>query len=297
MKGQSNSRVVGATVIGFALVFGAYVLSNFGEPRYAPQTAAVQTTESTARVAIEVVDEDNNGIEDWRDDFVITEPVVVDKQASDYTPPDTLTGQMSISFMEGIIRSRGYGPFGSTEEEVIASTVDILSKETDVSLYDTPDVIIMEDWDEDAIVQYANTAARVLYNNSVPDLESELFILHDVLSNKAENRVSELVTLASVYKNYRDGMLQIPVPAILTKEHLDLINAYHALYNDIDAMTLAQSDPAVTLLRLKRYEEDVEGMAYALDNLYTAIQPFAGLFTTEDPALLFAAFSTSYQIQ
>ena len=297
MKGQSNSRVVGATVIGFALVFGAYVLSNFGEPRYAPQTAAVQTTESTARVAIEVVDEDNNGIEDWRDDFVITEPVVVDKQASDYTPPDTLTGQMSISFMEGIIRSRGYGPFGSTEEEVIASTVDILSKETDVSLYDTPDVIIMEDWDEDAIVQYANTAARVLYNNSVPDLESELFILHDVLSNKAENRVSELVTLASVYKNYRDGMLQIPVPAILTKEHLDLINAYHALYNDIDAMTLAQSDPAVTLLRLKRYEEDVEGMAYALDNLYTAIQPFAGLFTTEDPALLFAAISTSYQIQ
>ena len=276
MKGQSNSRVVGATVIGFALVFGAYVLSNFGEPRYAPQTAAVQTTESTARVAIEVVDEDNNGIEDWRDDFVITEPVVVDKQASDYTPPDTLTGQMSISFMEGIIRSRGYGPFGSTEEEVIASTVDILSKETDVSLYDTPDVIIMEDWDEDAIVQYANTAARVLYNNSVPDLESELFILHDVLSNKAENRVSELVTLASVYKNYRDGMLQIPVPAILTKEHLDLINAYHALYNDIDAMTLAQSDPAVTLLRLKRYEEDVEGMAYALDNLYTAIHPFAG---------------------
>ena len=109
--------------------------------------------------------------------------------------------------------------------------------------------------------------------------------------------MSELVTLASVYKNYRDGMLQIPVPAILTKEHLDLINAYHALYNDIDAMTLAQSDPAVTLLRLKRYEEDVEGMAYALDNLYTAIQPFAGLFTTEDPALLFAAFSTSYQIQ
>lgn len=297
MKGQFNPKIVGATIVGFALVAGAYTVGNFGKPRQNSQPASVNSSASTERVAIGVSDSDNNGIEDWRDEFITTAAVKLDKTSTPYTPPDTLTGQMSIDFMEGIIRSRGYGAFGSSDDEVIGNTVESLSRETEQKLYDTSDIIIMGEWDDQDIINYANTAAATIYRHSIPNMESELLILRDYLNTHDEKRMNELKSLVAVYKGYRDDTLKIPVPALLAKEHLDLINTYEAIYTDIKAMTLAVSDPTVALLRLKRYQDDATGLAYAMQNMYLALEPKADLFKAEDPAILFAIFSPNYKTQ
>jgi hypothetical protein len=297
MQGQINPKIVGATIIGFALVAGAFTISSLRSERTLPQPAAVAAS-APERTAIAVADTDDNGIEDWRDEFVTTEPLILNEAStSDYTLPDTLTGKMSISFMENIIRSRNYGPFGATQDEVIQNTITDLARETEIKLYDTPDISIMTEWDDQDILNYANTAAAVIYNNSIPDLGGELEILHDILTTGDLSRINELETLAGVYQNYRDDTLKIPVPAFLTKEHLDLINTYHALHEDINAMALAVEDPAVSLLRLKRYQDDVNGLAYALRNMYLALEPYAFLITSaDDPAAFFVLFSPSIQM-
>lgn len=298
MQGQFNPKIVGATIVGFALVAGAYTVSNFGKSiQSAEQMASVQPAAAPQRVSIAVTDSDNNGIEDWRDAFVTTEPIRLDQtSSSSYTLPDTLTGQMSINFMEGVIRSREYGPFGSSQEEIIQNTISGLGQATDVKLYDTPDISIMDDWDDQDIVNYANTVAATVYRHSIPDLEGELSILHEIVTTKDEARLTELRSLVEVYRGYRDDTLLIPVPAFLAKEHLDLINTYHAIHNDIEAMTKVFDDPAVTLLRLKRYQDDASGLAYALQNMYLALEPHAALFTVDDPAVLFIMYSPNYQL-
>lgn len=295
MQGQINPKIVGATLIGFALVAGAYTISNFGEPRYEQQAATVGGS-PTERVAIVVSDSDNNGIEDWRDEFVTAKPVLLDQTDVEYIPPDTLTGQASIDFMENLIRARGYGPFGSTDDEVISDTVNRLGSETEISLYDVPDITVLDEWDDADIVNYANTMAATVVRHNTPDLEGELVILYDFLNSKSPDKQAELEALATVYQSYRDESLQVPVPAFLVKEHLDLINTYHAIHEDITAMTIVEEDPAVTLLRLKRYEDDATGLAYAMQNMYLAIEPYAGLFAMDDPAALFSVFSPNYQI-
>lgn len=296
MQGQINPKIVGATVIGFALIAGAYTISHFGEPRYDSQPANVQSAISTQRVAIEIVDNDQNGIEDWRDAFVTTKSVILDQASSTYNPPDTLTGKMGIDFMQNIIRARGYGPFGSSDEEIIERTVDVLGNETTTSFYDTPDITIMEEWNDQDVVNYANTVAATITRYNNPDLKGELEILHDIVTNENYDRISELESLADIYLNYREDTLKIPVPALLIKEHLDLINTYNAIYVDIDAMTKTSDDPVVALLRLKRYEDDATGLAYALQNIYFALEDYADLFTEKDPAVLFIIFSPNYQI-
>lgn len=297
MQGQLNPKIVGATVIGFALVFGAYTVSNFTNPSEELQRATVTTAASTERVAIAVADTDNNGIEDWRDEFITTDPVILGNTDGDYTPPETVTGRLGIEFMENVIRSRGYGPFGNSDAEVVEATVDSLRTQAEDTLYDTPDITIMEEWDNQDIVNYANTLAATLIRHNVPDMENELLILHDVITNEKIERVGELQMIADVYKNYRDDTLLIPVPGFLAKEHLDLINTYNALYQDIIAMTLTLEDPAVTILRLKRYQDDAAGLAYAFENMYAAVEPYAGLFTVDDPAAVFVNFSPDYQLQ
>jgi hypothetical protein len=303
MQGNYNPRIVGATVLGFALVVGAFTYQSMNRPavdlaQQATINQALRATSAPPRVAIEVTDNDGNGIEDWRDEFVTTEPVVLDRATSStYEPPDTLTGQAGIQFMQGIIRSKGFGPFGSTQEEVIDGTVKKLSDVTAHEIYDTPDITILEEWDDQDIRNYANTAAAVVYRHSIPDMEGELVILHDILNGGNTDRVSELRTLAQIYKNYRDDTLKIPVPAFLAKEHLDVINTYHAVYKDIEAMTVALDDPARTLMHVKRYQDDASGLALAYDNMFEALFEYSHLFYPEDPATMFTGFSPDYQFQ
>jgi hypothetical protein len=295
MQGQINPKIVGATIIGFALVAGAFTVSSLNQDMVVPQPAAVAMN-NQPRVSIAVTDTDDNGIEDWRDEFVTTEPIVLDSAESTYTPPDTLTGKMSIGLMENYIRSKNYGPFGSPQEELITNTINNLSRETEVKIYDTPDIDIMREWDDEDVVNYANTAAATLHNNNVPNTQGEIEILHDIVTTGDRDRLKELETLVGVYQGYRDDTLLIPVPTFLVKEHLDLINSYHAIYEDIKAMSLTFNDPAVTLLRLKRYQDDATGLWYSLQNMSLALEPYVHLITADDPALLFGVFSPDYQI-
>ena len=107
----------------------------------------------------------------------------------------------------------------------------------------------------------------------------------------------ELEIIASAYKSMRDESLLVPAPKLFLKQHLDLINTYEAIHKDIYAMTLSLSDPAVALLRIKRYEDDALGFSIALANMYEALEPHAGLFFASDPAMIFANFNPDNLVQ
>ncbi|MFT7644553.1 MAG: hypothetical protein ACI9BF_000202 [Candidatus Paceibacteria bacterium] len=295
MKGHLNPKILGSGIIGFALVAGAYTISNFGEPSKTYQAASVHEAASVQRVAIKITDDDGNGIEDWKDEFVTTEPIILNKESSTYTPPDTVTGKLGIGLIKKAITSRGQGPLGRSDEEIIKDTVDSLAQEAVYKLYGTKDIIILADWKDEDIVNYGNSAAGALLRNSIPELENELNILYDIITYNSVDRMAELESLTSVYRGYRDDTLKIPVPAFLAKEHLDLINTYHAILMDIESMTLFFEDPGFVFIRLKRYEDDATGLSYSLQNMLFALLEHAPLFTVEDPALLWVTFHPDYQ--
>lgn len=291
-----SPKIIGSVIIGFAMIAGAYVLTNFGEST-ASQPANIQAAKPAERVAIVVTDEDNNGIEDWRDEFLDTKSIVVAETVGEYVPPETLTGRTGIQMVENIAQARMSGLFGATNQEIVDGTVDALINETKLELYDIEDIDIMLEWEDSDIVNYANTLAVTMIDNSNSDLGYELDILHDITRRGKTERIDELKQLVEVYRGYRDDALKVPVPEIFAKEHLDLINTYHSVWQDLDAMLLALEDPIVTLLHVNRYQDDALGLAYALENLYLALEPHAGLFTVEDPAVLFVFFSPEYKNQ
>lgn len=296
MGGQINPKIVGATVIGFALVAGAYTVSNFGESNFPEQTATVSAPASSPRVAIDIADTDQNGIEDWRDVFVdndtfVTEPLIIDE----YVPPETLTGKTGVSFMEGVINSKIYSPVAPDSDEVISDIVSSLDTVADITFLEIEDLDIMEDWDDEDIVNYANTVAATIYRHSDPELENEIELLNQVLKHNNETSLVKLNEKALAYKGLFDDTTKIPVPKIFTKEHLDLVNTYKAVAEDIEKMTHIYDDPLLSFVYTKRYPEDVKGMGLALQNMFLILSPHADLFTAEDPALLFIIFSPDYQ--
>jgi len=295
MEWKLHPRIIGACLVGFALVAGAYVLSNFGASGWQNQTATV-TVANEPRVAIAVTDTNNNGIEDWRDEFITTEPIVLDPIDSTYEPPTTLTGQLGIDFIENYIRSKSAGPFGSSQAEVVERAVDTLSTQAAYSLYDTPDITIMSTWDSNDILTYANTVALAIINNDIADSPGEIAILSSALNEVTPDpeKLEQLLAIATAYQTMRDATLAIPVPAFVAKQHLDLINTYHALYESISAMAISFEDPALTLIRMKRYQDDATGLDFALQNMYQSLEPYASLLGPDDPALLFVIFSPDF---
>jgi hypothetical protein len=284
-----NQKIMGAFVLGIGLIAGTYTYVNFGNPRI---TYPVYTQEaSSIRSAIAVTDNDNNGIEDWRDVFTTAEPVIIGEPSASYTPPTTVTGRLGISFFEDYVRSKNYGPFGRSQDELIIDAVNELARNTEQKLYGVSNISVMETWQDTDIKNYANVMGGSIIQNSKEGSASELVILSDIISNQATERIPELNLIAGFYKSMRDEAIATPVPAQFLKEHLDLINTYEALYQDILAMGQSLDDPAVSLLRIKRYREDALGLELALQNMNSVLEPYSALFTANDAAVIFGAFN------
>jgi hypothetical protein len=294
---QINSKILGATIVGLGLILGAYTMSNFGERRIPHQAVtAPPVYAATERATIEVTDIDQNGIEDWRDEFFTTPEIFIDPAtSSEYTLPDTLTGITAIELMENAVYARQAGPLGKKPEEVAERLVADLVSETEQTIHGVADITIIEDWNDEDVVNYANTMAASLIAHDPGGLDHEIDIVLDIVQNQNLERVQELERLATAYQNYRDDALLIPVPEHLVKEHLDLLNAYEAIYTDISAMYTALQDPAKGFMRIRRYQDDAAGLRYAFENMVTAMIPYAEQFEPDDPALVLVMFNPDYQ--
>lgn len=286
-----NPKILGSIIIGVAIVAGTYTVANFGESRMRAPAAVIES-QAPARVAIAVTDKDSNGIEDWRDQLVPTPAAVVITQASStYELPTTLTGRMSIQLLENYLQSKNNGPFGNTNEELVSEAIETLSDGSKQDLYDTPDITILETWTDEDVKNYANTMAGAVISNNVKDVDLEVNILYDALVRGNTERLDELKIISDIYKRTLEDSIAVPVPAHFAKYHLDLINSYNALQQDIEVFSQATNDPALALVRFKRYQDDALALRLSLQNMYLALSPYSDLFSNSDPALFFSQFS------
>lgn len=291
-----DSKIVGAFLVGLTVVAVSYNVSS-AEKEVAnlenDPNSVIVVEEAPPRSAIAVSDKDGDGVEDWQDQFLTSEPIIIDKNQGEYTPPDTVTGQMAINLMQNFLSTKING-FGPSQEKIIADTVDNLKKEAEYKMYSVKDINISNNSSDEAIKNYGNAMANAVLDNATTEkTRSEIKILNDIINKNdvTDEDIKDIQTIAKVYKNTLDDSLIIPVPKEFTKEHLDLINVYNALYHDVEGMTKIVDDPVVALLRIKRYQDDVDGLVIAFQNMYEALDNHPYQFSTDDTATLFANFA------
>jgi hypothetical protein len=295
---RANRKVVGATFVGSALVLGALVLNNL-ERNLTPITPAVApvqaiTTTIPDRAFIPVVDTNDDGVEDWREEFVVQAPIDLPAASSSvaFEMPTTVTGQVGIQVFESLLRNKADVQFAQSNEVIVGRTTDKISGLASDILYTTADIEIIST-DPVNIRRYANMMGQSLITNNVPKSNGELQIVYSALQTNDVAMLAELEPLANMYLQLRDDALATPVPERFATDHLNLINAYNAMYQNISNFKLIFEDPLVALLRIKRYQDDATALALILNAMYRNAAPFQSLFTTDDPATVFIAFSTN----
>lgn len=298
MVPQHDSRVIGAFVIGFAVVAGAFTINSMTKEVVAPdQTAsAVAVDMAPERNTIAVQDSDSDGVEDWQDQFLTAEPIVVKRDSVDYTPPNTLTGQVAINFIQNYISGKANG-YGLSDEQLVKNTVDNLKTEAEDRMYGVRDIEIAKDSSTTTVKNYGNAVANAILDNATTKkTRSEMAIMADIVNKNevTDQDIADLKLLTEMYKGTLEDTLTIPVPREFTKEHLDLINVYSALYHDVQGLTEIINDPVKALLRVKRYEDDVKGLTIAMENIYVSLSKSTYTFQAEDSATLFVSFAPNF---
>jgi hypothetical protein len=296
MVNHSNFKVLGAFAVGAILVTGSFLAAN-AKPVVGVNSASlsVTTVETPLRAPITVKDSNNDGIEDWQEVFMSDVPLFGSEATADYTLPETLTGSIGVSFFEQVLSAEAYEGIGRSKEQIIEDTVTKISTYAADKIFSVSDLTLKSDTSPEAVKTYANLHAEAIIGSGVPGLRHELDILREILNGKTEPGLQELDLISKVYLNTRDQVLLIPVPNTLAKEHLDLINVYNALYNDISAMTKVVSDPMLTFVRMKRYQEDGAALRLAYQNMYLALKPYISDLGPDDKALLFTTFNPDLQ--
>lgn len=290
MLGRPNSSVLGAFIVGFAIVAGSYVVTRFGVEAPPPQTQRAAAEMPTARVALKVTDVNNNGMEDWKEGLLKEiEPIRPEAEA-EYTPPESLTGQFAIQFFQDIVRSKAQRGIGRDAEQVLDDSMSRLAHESRDTLYTRGDINVVADSTE-AHRMYMNAAARIFVEQNRAGLEHELVAFQRALKSKDEADYADIQKKAQMYETMRDAFLALPVPAYFVAVHLDFINVLNALHHDLDAMVHAEADPLYALLRVRRYEGDATALAHTFRNMYHAIDGTEVVVYEDDPGVIFFAFA------
>ena len=289
-----NPRIVGAGIIGVALVFGAWVLNSLQAAPISPEAAlSVVTVPAPARAAIAVTDRDRDGVEDWREPLLTADPVILNTTTATYTRSDTVTERVGIALMENYFLAKSTGkPLADVNETIAKQAFDQALTTVSDTPYSNLDLIILPDDAPDTIRTYVNAVALTLENNDVPGLLHNVRAFEQAFLQQDEKAKKQLVAIAAMYQQNCIDLLALPVPSTVRSEHLSLVNTMCSMSKNLTSMVNSSEDPALALLRLKRYEEDEAALAQAMIMFSDMVKRQTFSLNANDPASMFLNFGS-----
>jgi hypothetical protein len=268
---NSRIKIAGAFLFGALLIIGAFILRS-------QNTLTTAGTVSVAPVGREYVppkDSNGDGVPDWQEALVSQEALVLGTTSASYTEPTTITGRFGLRFFENYIRSKMYGPIGDSTEELVEKSTEMLLAQAVDELFTEKDIVLFDTEDQAILRGYGNQVASILSTGKTE--ENEALILQDYMRYEKPERLQDLEPIALSYTTMVKDLLEVNVPTAYAKEHLDLLNAVNAVREDVRAMQKIEEDSMYTLIRFKRYPDDVLGMSNAIKNLFNALYLQGGI--------------------
>lgn len=274
----SQKRIGSAVLLGAAVIAVSLYLRQTNDQKNAltnDTASGIVVTEAPKRSAINIADSNNDGVPDWQEALVATTPLAGDVLGASstvpYNPPDTLTERFSRQFFENMLRTKTAGDFGGDSESLVKAATQSLAADAVDTPFTNKDIIVKSDNQPVTLSAYGEAVAEILQNKKDTTGENEAAILNRAISTEDPEELKKLDVKIDIYKAIIAETKSLAVPTLVAQQHLNLLNTYQAILNDIIAMRGAFSDPMRALLRIKRYEDDTKGLLAALENLYTTL--------------------------
>jgi hypothetical protein len=275
-----------ASGLAVIIISGAFYV-NAGNERIDGEVVAV--AEAPARTYIQAPDSDKDGVSDWAEELIADREVIADSVDPEepYVLKNTLTERFSIDFFKDYLYSKGLDTVELDREQIIERAMVVLKDEARDRIYTFDDITLTPEDTVEAQRIYGNKIAEITISYTNPASDTELNIINRALETKNPELLKELDPIIASYRAYFEQTLATPVPESFARQHVDLINVYNAILNDLTAMQAVYHDPMLGLLRLKRYPEDVEGLIYVYFSFDRAFRQAGITFKDDEPGGIF----------
>ena len=266
---EAKYRIYTAIIVGIVMVSGALYYNLTHEP---PQADTGTSALQSERKHIAVVDSDNDGVPDWQDDLIDTEPIFLNATNTEpYVMPDTVTGQLVYQFTNDVTALDSLGLLSANKETLVRETILDLEKKTAAHKYAETDLTnIITTSDPEALQAYGNLVALTIVTNKTSE-ENELEIFSRMTADNNPKHLEKLKVIEDQYTAIIDTLLTMDVPQQYIFEHLAIVNSFSELKQDVYGMQLFFDDPTYTSMRYRRFYGNVLGMASVLHDLYDAL--------------------------
>lgn len=296
---NSNIRIGVAGAVGILLILGAFYVSKNTTAQTQKSTGSI-IAQKLLRESIEVKDDNNNGVPDWKEGLggatfnTITAPSSTSPYAFDvkpYTPPTTLTGKFSEAFLQDYLQGKMQGKDFKDPTAFVNTAVKAIDTSTQSKKHTRAELILIPTTDE-SLRTYGNEIAGITQKNSTKS-DPEMVILQEALQKNDPTILDKLKPIHDGYTQIIADTRVVRVPDTLAVAHVELLNAYEAILTDIIAMQMSFDDPLLALARVRNYEHDTQ-------SLYDALKKIADVFTQNniqynqtEPGAFFYIFDAS----
>lgn len=291
--------------IGLALVFGIFLVTGALFVRDHMVTADSNNPNDISNLVANRIlreyqdpkDTDGDGRKDWEETLTGTNPNGIDDIGSTTASttlntgygPTTMTQKFAVEFFDTFIRARKNNtPLSPAEQAtLVEQTARKFANENTNKLYTKGDIDIVDNGGG-ALFTYANTVGSlVMTHNPKKHLENEAIIMKKAVDADKPELLADLTLISKAYTDIVTDLLLVPVPEENATEHVLLINSFAAVRDDVLGMQQVFTDPMFAYIRVKRYQDDVNGLANSIEAVRAVLEEKDLIFDKYDAGSFF----------
>jgi len=291
MNTMAHQKVLVTLIICIGIIGSVFVISKLGgDPTSTGGTKNNQDLLSTIDKTPEA-DTDGDGLKDWEESLIGTNPTNVDtdgdgttdgeevtqgrdpkkagpndKASTEISPlvinaveteDNTLTAQVSRNFFGQYLLAKKGGQEVTPEIaiEIAESVMQNIPVESNARQYEIKDIKVVPVTLESQTT-YIETFIRILKANPPKSKENEIDIVTRAIESQNPTDIKKIEPILQAYKNILTETLKIPVPKDLVPDHMIYINALSSMYTDLLEMSLVLEDPMRGYIGYSHYQKD-----------------------------------------
>lgn len=280
-----------SVVVGACIIFLAFYMSQHKDVSHAtPAITVDQTVSGTARKNIKITDTDEDGIADWEESFTMpinipsSTVTTTEDSVSAYIPPTTFTGKFAEAFFSDYFDGKMNGKNMSTSTVFIDNALSSISSYSQSKTHSRVEIDTVEA-NQESVRAYGNEIIAISnkYSQGIDPNFDEFTLIKEAFKKNEINTLQRLEPLALAYNNTIIDTRDMSVPSTLVSAHINLLNAYEALYADLNAIQHAETDPLYALARVRSYPDDLKLLANTLKSIRSLLNLYNVHYAENEP--------------
>lgn len=314
---RPSNKTIAFGVFTLAIIISV-VVGREKEPSEEP--LIVFEGKTAERASVIEQDSDNDGLKDWEETLLKTNPKIADTDGDGKTdlverdearveeqrrqeefvknlnPKDdanwndlSFTDQVSRLFISQYLALKQSGePVTSADTVKIVQNLPRYTPPEKINtLYTRSDVLISSDSSVSALRSYGNAVGSILVVPQGDVVPNELLVFQTFIeTGNTEKLSTEMSSVVERYTNVISGLKRISVPALMVDKHLEVMNALSALRDDLIAFQGIGDDPFLALSAIETYNKNTTRRGVAFGEVRNVLSDADIVFSEAEPGHL-----------